>query len=171
MEINIRNAEIADLLRVNEIYNYYVLGSTCTFQIDPESMESRNQWFNCRGEKYPVIVALEGTSILGWGAISMFKERAAYANTGEISIYVDSQFQHQGIGRQLLKDLLERAGNSGFHTLISIIAADQAPSISLHEKFGFSKVAHLKEVGYKFGQWLDVIYMQHMEIQPGGSER
>ena len=161
MEINLRNAQAGDLIRINEIYNDYVLGSTCTFQIDPETMASRNQWFADRSEKYPVIVAEEHNTLLGWGAISRFKERAAYAYTGEISVYVDSRTLHQGIGEQLLRHLLGRANGSGFHSLISIIAADQTPSIRLHEKLGFSVVARLKEVGYKFNQWLDVIYMQY----------
>jgi phosphinothricin acetyltransferase len=157
----IRKAEAGDLTRINEIYNHYVTRSTCTFQVEPETLALRTQWFNARNEKYPVMVAVEGGKILGWGAISRFKKRAAYAFTGELSVYVDFQVLHRGIGEQLLRDLLERAKNLGFHTLISIIAADQAPSLMLHEKLGFYKVARLEEVGYKFNRWLDVIYMQY----------
>jgi phosphinothricin acetyltransferase len=160
MDIHIRIAEQGDLARINGIYNDYVLRSTCTFQIEPETMADRTRWFSSRSEKYPVIVAVDENVILGWGAISRFKERAAYANTGEISVYVDSQVLHRGIGEQLLRNLLKRAKALNFHTLISIIAADQVPSIRLHEKSGFSMAARLSEVGYKFGQWLDVIYMQ-----------
>ena len=162
MTMEIRNASSADLTRINDIYNYYVKNSTCTFQIDEETMASRIKWFENRDDHYPVTVAVEKNRILGWGAISRFKAREAYANTGEISVYVDASVHRQGIGEKLLTDLLKRSGALNFHTLISIIAADQVPSIKLHEKHKFKTVAELKEVGYKFGQWLDVVYMQYM---------
>ena len=162
MNIEIRLASSADLTRINDIYNYYVKNATCTFQIDEETIASRIKWFENRNGKYPVTVAVDKNKVLGWGAISRFKERAAYAPTGEISVYVDHRAHHQGIGEKLLVDLLERAKALGFHTLMSIISADQAPSIKLHEKYGFKVVADLKEVGYKFGKRLDVIYMQYM---------
>ena len=165
MEIKIRNAEIDDLERINEIYNYYVLESTCTYQTEPESIESRKKWFNDRNEKHPVIVAESDDRIIGWGAISRFKERKAYENTGEISVYVDQEWLGRGIGKRVLAYLIEQAGIAGLHTLMAIISADQIPSIKLHEKYGFKTVAHLKEVGYKFRAWLDVIYMQYMVME------
>jgi L-amino acid N-acyltransferase YncA len=164
MEIKLRNAEIDDLERINEIYNYYVFESTCTYQTEPEPIESRKNWFINRNEKHPVIVVENNSRILGWGATSRFKERKAYENTGEISIYIDHDWLHRGLGKVILSYLIEQAGQVGLHTLMAVISADQTPSILLHEKYGFKTVAHLKEVGYKFGQWLDVVYMQYMIV-------
>ncbi len=162
MEIKIRKAETNDLERINEIYNYYVLESTCTYQTEPEPIESRKKWFNNHNERHPVIVVENNGRILGWGAISRFKERKAYENTGEVSIYIDHEWLHRGLGQIILSWLIEQAGKVGLHTLMAVISADQIPSIKLHEKYGFKTVAHLKEVGYKFGAWLDVVYMQYM---------
>ena len=162
MEIKIRKAETDDLERINEIYNYYVLESTCTYQTEPEPIESRKKWFNNHNEKHPVIVAGIDNRILGWGAISRFKERKAYENTGEISVYIDHEWLHRGLGQAILSRLIEQAGNVGLHALMGVISADQTPSIKLHEKYGFETVGRLKEVGYKFGAWLDVVYMQYM---------
>ena len=162
MEINIRKAETNDLERINEIYNYYVFESTCTYQTEPEPIESRKKWFNNHHEKHPVIIAEIDNRILGWGAISQFKDRMAYENTGEISVYVDHEWLHRGLGQAILSRLIEKAGKSGLHTLMAVISADQTPSIKLHEKYGFDTVGRLKEVGNKFGAWLDVVYMQYM---------
>lgn len=162
MEIKIRKAEAGDLERINEIYNYYILNSTCTYQTEPEPIESRMNWFMNRNGKHPVLVAEVNSRVLGWGAISRFKERAAYENTGEVSVYIDSNWLHRGLGRAILIDLTGQAETSGLHTLMAVISADQTPSIKLHEKFGFKTVGRLKEAGYKFGKWLDVVYMQYM---------
>ena len=162
METTIRKAGTNDLERINEIYNYYVLESTCTYQTEPEPIESRKEWFNNHNEKHPVIVVENNGRILGWGAISRFKERKAYEHTGEISVYVDKEWLHRGLGKVLLTHLIEQAGSVGLHSLMAVISADQIPSIRLHEKYGFKTVAHLKEVGFKFGEWLDVVYMQYM---------
>lgn len=168
MEIKIRNAEINDLERINEIYNYYVLESTCTYQTEPEPIESRKEWFNNQDRKHPRIVAEIDNRILGWGAIARFKERKAYEHTGEISVYVDHERLHQGVGKVMLSWLIEQAGKVGVHSLMAVISADQTPSIKLHEKYGFKTVGHLKEVGNKFGEWLDVVYMQRMVMKNGG---
>jgi phosphinothricin acetyltransferase len=162
MKIIIRNGAFEDLARINEIYNYYVLESTCTYQTMEESIEARQAWFKDREEKHPVIVAEIDEKVLGWGAISRFKERTAYEHTGEVSVYVDHGWLHCGLGKTILASLIEKAGKAGLHSLMAIISADQIPSVKLHEKYGFKTVAHLKEVGYKFGAWLDVVYMQYM---------
>lgn len=170
MEIKIRKAGIKDLDRINEIYNYYVLESTCTYQTEPEPIESRKNWFINRNQKHPVIVIENNDKILGWGAISGFKERKAYENTGEVSVYVDHEWLHRGFGREILSRLIEEAGKIELHTLMAVISADQIPSIMLHEKYGFKTVGRLKEAGFKFGEWLDVVYMQYMVMKQGGED-
>jgi L-amino acid N-acyltransferase YncA len=160
--LRIRPASESDLEAINEIYNYYVLHSTCTYQEQPETSEDRKSWFTERSEKHPVTVALSDEQIVGWGSISLFRTRAAYRHTVENAVYVRHGFHRQGIGSLLLKDLIERARAVGHHAIIGAIDAEQAGSIALHSKFGFQMVGRLKQVGFKFERWLDVIYMELM---------
>jgi phosphinothricin acetyltransferase len=159
----IRLAEDADLQDINDIYNYYVPRSTCTYQLEPEPIEGRVEWFRQHpADRYPVIVAVLDGVIAGWGSLSPFRPRAAYAPTVEASVYIHHDFHRRGLGRLILEDLIHRARKAGFHSLIGGASADQTASIALQESMGFQKVAHLVEVGLKFGKRLDVVYLQLM---------
>jgi Sortase and related acyltransferases len=161
--MQIRLATAADLPAINDIYNHYVLHCTCTYQTEPETLESRQAWFaEHPADKYPVIVAESEGRVVGWGSLSKFRPRSAYAPTAEPSVYIHHEFLGHGLGRVLLVDLIKRAKEASFHSLIGGASADRAASLALQESLGFSRVAHLKEVGYKFGRWLDVIYFQLM---------
>jgi phosphinothricin acetyltransferase len=164
--ITIRLATAADLETINEIYNHYVINSTCTYQTEPENMDARRTWFAAHGERHPITVAEEAGQIVGWGSLSRFHARAAYSCTVENSIYVNPRQLRRGIGRMLLNDLIDRARRSGHHTIIAGIDAEQTPSVAIHAAMGFEKVALLKEVGFKFDRWLHVIYMQKMLNSP-----
>jgi phosphinothricin acetyltransferase len=94
------------------------------------------------------------------GALSPYHRRSAYRHTVEGSVYVHPDFLRRGIGSTILADLIERAREIGHHTILGVIDADQGPSIALHERFGFRPASHLREVGHKFGRWLDVVHMQ-----------
>jgi phosphinothricin acetyltransferase len=160
--IAIRLATAADLPAINAIYNHYVLTSTCTYQYEPETEEGRKAWFAAKGEKHPVIVAVEDGEIIGWGALSPFRDREGYRFTVEASIYIRHDRQRKGIGRAILSDLIERARNLGYRILIGGASADQTASVALQESLGFERVALFKEIGYKFDRWLDVVFMQMM---------
>lgn len=161
MSPTIRLATPADLPAINDIYNYYVPRSTCTYQLEPETLESRQAWFQAHSpEKYPVTVAELDGQIAGWGSLSKFRDRAAYDGTVEASIYIRHDSHRRGLGRTLLTDLIDRARAIGYHTLIGGCSADQTASLALQESLGFTRVAHFKEVGYKFDQRLDVIFLQ-----------
>lgn len=160
--ICIRPAVIEDAYAINDIYNHYVLNSTCTYQEEPESSESRLSWLKAHGGKYPILVAEHEGDIVGWGSISKYKERSAYRHTVEDSVYVRHDMQGHGIGTSLLGHLLESARANGYHSVIAIVSSDQPASISLHKKFGFVEAAHLREVGYKFDRWLDTRLLQLM---------
>jgi len=166
IEFKIRPAVQGDLARINEIYNHYVLSSTCSFQTSPESLESRTAWFESHGVSHPVLVADRGGLVLGWAAVSPYKSREAYRYTGEVAVYVDQEHHRQGIGRSLLGALIARAQEEGFRSLIAAIAAEQGPSLELHQSLGFQEIGRLAEAGYKFGRWLDVIHLQLMLDQP-----
>jgi phosphinothricin acetyltransferase len=156
----LRPAIEADIVPINDIYNHFVLHSTCTYQEEPEPLEGRLQWFHHHGERHPVIVAVRDGHVLGWGSLSAYHPRSAYRNTVENSVYIHHQHHRQGIGSLLLHDLIERARGAGYRAIIAAIDGEQPASIALHAKFNFQKVGHLKQVGYKFGRWLDVVYME-----------
>jgi phosphinothricin acetyltransferase len=163
MTPTIRLATASDLPAINDIYNYYIPRSTCTYQLEPETLEARQAWFAAHApEQYPVTVAEQDGQIVGWGSLSKFRDRAAYNPTVEASIYIHHAHHRRGIGLALLVYLIERARAIGFHSVIGGASGDQTASLALQESLGFSKVAHFREVGHKFGQRLDVVFMQLM---------
>jgi phosphinothricin acetyltransferase len=156
----IRLARVDDLPAINDIYNHNVLHSTCTYQEAPEPMEARRQWFAQHGARHPVTVAEMSGRVVGWGALSAYHARAAYRNTVEDSVYVDREYYRQGIGSLILRDLITRARAIGYHAIIASIDAEQTASVALHAKFAFEEVGHFKQVGFKFGRWLGVVYLE-----------
>jgi len=158
--ILIRAATSADLGAINDIYNHYVLQSTCTYQEEPEQPESRRRWFAHHGERHPVIVAEADGQVIGWGSLSAYHPRSAYRFTVENSVYVHHRHHRRGIGSRLLQELITRARAHGHRAIIAGIDAEQAASVALHAKFRFVEVGHFRRVGFKFGRWLDVIYME-----------
>jgi phosphinothricin acetyltransferase len=160
--IVIRQATVADLDAINAIYNHYVLHSTCTYQTEPETAVDRHAWLDRHGPEHPVVVAAVAGEVSGWGALSPFHARAAYCHTVENSVYVRHDRHRRGIGSALLRGLIVRARKIGHRTIIGGIDGEQAASIAIHAKHGFVQVGHLRQVGFKFGRWLDVFYMQLM---------
>ena len=161
-DVLLRPAILADLAVINAIYNHYVLASTCTYQTEPETAAARAAWFKAHGPEHPIMVAERDGAIVGWGSLSRFHPRTAYGRTVENSIYVHPKHHRQGIGAALLAEQIERARALGHQTIIAGIDAEQTASVSLHAKFGFTRVGYLVRVGFKFERWLDVIYMQRM---------
>jgi L-amino acid N-acyltransferase len=160
--MSLRLATAADLAAINAIYNHYVEHSTCTYQTEPETPAGRQKWFDAHDAEYPVTVAEIDGQVVGWASLSKYHLRAAYKPTVENSVYVHHAFQRRGLGRALLEDLIARASALGYHSIIAGISADQSASVTLHSQLGFVKVGQLREVGYKFDRWLDVLYMQRM---------
>jgi phosphinothricin acetyltransferase len=158
--VTIRPATEGDLTAINDIYNYYVLHSTCTYQEEPETIEDRRRWFHDHGEAHPIIVAQLNGKVVGWGSLSSYHRRSAYRRTVENSVYVHHQDHRRGIGSLLLKDLIARARPLGLRVIIAVIDAEQVGSVAIHAKFGFEKVGHMKQLGFKFNRWLDVVYME-----------
>ena len=158
----IRSAKEQDVDAINDIYNYYVLTSTCTFHLDPVAHEERLAWLREHNDRYAVTVAIKEGKLVGWASLSPHRTRPAYAGTVESSVYIDKDNHRQGIGRMLMVDLMGRAKNAGFHTLVAGAEASQIGSLLLHESLGFERIARYKEVGYKFDQWLDTVFLQIM---------
>ncbi len=150
----------SDLDAVNAIYNHYVLRSTCTYQLEPETEAARVAWFHDHGPAHPLLVAEHAGRVVGWASLSPFHSRCGYARTVENSVYVDRDFHRRGIGGALLAELVARARTLGHHAVIAGIDAEQTGSVALHARLGFVEAGRLREVGYKLGRWLDVVYMQ-----------
>jgi L-amino acid N-acyltransferase len=161
MNVRIRPATPEDLPAINDIYNHYVLHSTCTYQEIPSTLEERHAWFKAHDPQHPITVATDDHgALLGWGALSAFHSRCAYRFTVENSVYIHHAHHRQGLGRALLADLQQRAATLGHHSVLAVISADQAASVALHRSMGFTEAGLLRQVGYKFHRWLDVMYLQ-----------
>jgi len=156
----IRAATEADLVAINDIYNHYVLHSTCTYQEEPEPLAGRRQWFHRHDAAHPVIVAEVAGQVAGWGSLSIYHPRSAYRFTVENSVYVHPQHLRSGLGSRLLADLITRARSLGHRAIIAAIDSEQAGSVALHAKHGFKPAGHLRQVGFKFGRWLDAVYLE-----------
>jgi L-amino acid N-acyltransferase YncA len=157
---SLRDARPADLPAINDLYNYYVLNSTATFHERPMPIEERRAWWDEHENRYPLLVAEDGDQLLGWAVLSPYSGRCGYRFTVEDSVYLRPEACGKGLGRELLTALLDRGAAAGFHSVVAIIAAESEPSIRLHAGLGFREVGRLHEVGFKFGRWLDVIFMQ-----------
>jgi L-amino acid N-acyltransferase len=158
---SLRAAMIGDLAIINAIYTHSVLHSTSTYQTEPSTDAERTAWFKAHGPQHPVIVAEIDGRVVGWGSLSPFHARAAFNRTVEESVYIHHDFHRRGIGKAILADLLARAKTLGHHRVIAAISGDQEPSLVLHESMGFTERGRLTEVGFKFGRWLDLVYLEH----------
>lgn len=162
----LRPATAADLPAISAIYNHSVLTSTCTFALEPETLADREAWFAGRTAAHPVLVADAGGEVVAWGSLSPWNKRAGYAATVEWSVYVREDWQRKGLASAILAELVRLAKAAGHRTILGGVSADQTASLELHRRHGFVQAAHLREVGFKFGRWLDVIYLQLM-LEPG----
>lgn len=158
----VRLAKIDDAAAINDIYNHYVLTSTCTYQEEISTLPERQAWLAEHSPPHPVTVAEENGDVVGWASLSPFRARAAYRWTLENAVYVRHDLHRRGIGSALLADQIERARTLSHHCIIAVIDAEQSASIALHRRFDFHSVAHLREAGFKFNRWLDVVYLQRM---------
>ncbi|AFM42021.1 sortase-like acyltransferase [Desulfosporosinus acidiphilus SJ4] len=162
MKIGIRIAESHDLEQIREIYNWAVKNTVATFDLEERTIEQNIKWFNEHHTRYPLYVAIDQETVTGWGSISPFHPRPAYRPTGEFSIYIAPNFQGKGIGDVLLKHLCSCAKTLEYHSLIGLITGTNKASLKLAERNGFVQVGHYREVGIKFGEWLDVVAVQKM---------
>ena len=160
---SLRPATLDDLAKINAIYNPYVLTSTATYQTAPETEEARQAWFRDRDPiRHPVMIVELGSKSVAWGSLSPFGKREAFARTVENSIYIHPDFQRRGLGSLLLQNQIQQATAAGHHAIVSAISGDQPGSLALHAVHGFTETGRLREVGWKFGQWLDLVYLQRI---------
>jgi len=156
----LRNVHPDDAPSIADIYNHYVLNSPATFEEVPVSQHEMRQRILETARAYPWLVSEEDGKLLGYCYGRKWRERAAYRNSVETSIYLDPSAVGQGRGSALLGSLLTELRTRKFHTVIGGASLPNDASVALLEKFGFRPVAHFKEVGYKFDRWIDVGYWQ-----------
>lgn len=161
-DIILRLATQQDVQAMVDITNHYIQSSTCIMKEKDETDEERSSMLSGNGNGYPTFVAILSGEIVGWGGLAPHSERSVYRFTVNDAIYVRKDMTGHGIGSAILEKLIVVAKELGYHSMIAVIASDQERSILLHNKFGFTKVAHLYQVGFKFGRWTDVVQMQLM---------
>ena len=156
----IRNATLADAEQLAAIYNYYITNSYATFEeveVDAANFESRIKKVT---SKYPWLVYEKDNTILGYAYAGDFNTRCAYKYTAETSVYLKHDHLGNGVGSKLYMELLKILKANKFRAIIGGVSLPNEASVRLHEKLGFKKVAHYKDVGFKFGNWIDVAYWQ-----------
>jgi phosphinothricin acetyltransferase len=151
----IREAQYSDTKAIAEIYNYYIHNTIITFEMEPVTVEE----IASRMEKYkqlgPYLVYEENGEVTGYTYVSKFRERKAYENSVESTIYLKHGSGGKGVGFQLYSELLKQV-LAKYHVIIAGIALPNEASVRLHEKCGFKKIGHFSEVGRKFEKWIDV---------------
>jgi L-amino acid N-acyltransferase YncA len=158
----IRTATVDDAEAIRSIYNLEVTTSTVTFDLEPRSLADQRAWLAARSGAHSAIVAVAGDDVIGFASLSPWKDRPAYRTSVEDSVYVHRDHQGAGIGRILLTELVSVATASGFHAMFGRIVGGHDASIALHRALGFETVGVEKEVGRKFGRWLDVVLMEKL---------
>ena len=159
--VQIRKAVEKDLAGMLLIYNDIILNTTAVYDYKPHTIEMRQQWFKTKQEQgFPVFVAEENGKVVGFSSIGPFRAWAAYKYSVENSVYVAADQRGKGIAKLLMQPVIEAAEQLNMHTILAGIDATNDASIQLHRYFGFEEVAHFKQVGYKFGRWLDLKFLQ-----------
>lgn len=157
----IRSAAPADSAAITRIYNEYIRSTAVTFEEEPvTSDEIEGRMKQISGEGLPWLVTERAGNVVGYAYAGKWKNRSAYRFSVESTVYLDRSFAGHGLGSLLYGDLLGRLRGARVHVVVGVIALPNATSVALHEKFGFEKVAHFTEVGFKFDQWIDVGYWQ-----------
>lgn len=161
--VSLRTATLGDAEAMADIYNHEVETSTATFDLVPRSIDEQRAWIIARSGAFSAIVAEEPLhGVVGFAALSSYRDRAGYRTTVENSVYVHRSHQRRGVGRLLLTEVVSMARDSGFHTMIARIDSGSVGSLALHRSLGFVEVGLEREIGRKFGRWLDSVIMQRM---------
>lgn len=158
----IRDAQEQDFEQIQSIYAYHVLHSTATFEeVPPSVAEMQRRYEHLRQEGLPYLVAEINQEIVGYAYAGIYRPRAAYRFTLEDSIYLARGQIGKGLGKALLSKLLERCEQGPWRQMVAVIAGhDKHESIGLHRSLGFVHAGTQVATGYKFQQWIDVVFMQ-----------
>lgn len=161
MKTELRPYKLEDTQAIVAIINYNILNSTALYDYQPRTQAQQQTIFEEKLDKgFPVIVATFNEIVVGFGYYSEFRFREAYKYTVEHSVYVSNDYHGKGIGKALLKNLIDLAKKQKLHTMVAVIDSENQSSVAFHEQFGFTTVGIIKESGYKFDRWLHSVIMQ-----------
>jgi L-amino acid N-acyltransferase YncA len=165
----IRDAQERDLPEILAIYNEVIATSTAVYTMDPGALAERADWFGQRRQRgFPVLVAVEDESVRGFSSFGEFRGAFnGYRYSVEHSVHVRADARGKNVGSRLVEALFPLAAALGKHAMIGAVDAANDGSIRFHERLGFERVGHLKEIGHKFGRWLDLVFMQRFLDAPG----
>ncbi len=159
----IRPATEADLPAILAIYNEVIANTTAAYVYEPHTLEMRRAWFHdLKSGGWPVIVSEENDTITGFGCIGVFRSKPGYKYSGEHTVHVHAHHRGKGLGRALLLALIAEAERMELRTLIGGIDADNTVSLKLHRDLGFVETARMPNVAWKFGRWLELVFVQLM---------
>jgi phosphinothricin acetyltransferase len=161
-DVKIRPAARDDLPRLTEIYNYYVVNTPITFDLEPVTVDQRARWFDDHAgtKRHRLFVAEDSGVVVGWAGTGPFRDRAAYDTSVETSIYCANDMKGRRIGAMMYRVLLEALKNEDIHRVLAGITLPNEASIALHRKFGFTEVGIFTECGRKFDRYWDVVWME-----------
>jgi phosphinothricin acetyltransferase len=159
--ISTRDAVEEDFPAITAIYNEVLLHSTAIYSDEPASVAQRVELWRARQQQnYPTLVACAGDSVIGFSSFGDFRARPGYRFTVEHTVHVHESWRGRGAGSSLVQALIPRAAALGKHVMLGAIDAENAASLRFHERLGFERVAHFREVGFKFGRFLDLVFVQ-----------
>jgi L-amino acid N-acyltransferase len=159
--MDICDAAERDLSSMVAVYNDVVATSTAIYRDDPISLDEYREWWRVRtAQGYPVLVVRQAGEAVALASFGDFRPWPGYRFTVEHSVHVRAGLRGQGLGTALVRTLIDRATALGKHVMIAGVDADNAASLRFHERLGFERAAHLREVGHKFGRWLDLVFLQ-----------
>jgi L-amino acid N-acyltransferase YncA len=160
--VAVRLARLEDAEAIRTIYNLEITESTVTFDLVPRTIADQQAWLAEHDGVHPAVVAEVDGEVVGFGSLAPYRSRPAYATTVEDSVYVRRDLRGVGCGRAILGELVGLATRHGFHAVMARIVGGHEASIGLHTACGFGLVGVEREVGRKFGRWLDVVLMQRL---------
>jgi L-amino acid N-acyltransferase len=159
----IRDASANDVPGILAIYNDVIATSTAVYREDPATLDDRQQWFDARRTQgYPVLVATDDSGIVGFASYGDFRTWPGYRFSVEHTVHIRADYRGRGAGTSLMHALIQRAVAQDKHVIIGGVDADNESSLRFHERLGFVRVAHLRQVGFKFGRWLDLVFVQRI---------
>lgn len=162
----LRQAGPEDLAAITALMNENIRNSTAVYHYEERRLEDVTRWYDDKQRrKHPLFVAEEAGVFLGYGTFGPYRPHDGYARTVEHSVYVDKNHQGKGAGGALLEALIEAAQRDGYHAMVAYIDAENQQSIRLHERKGFQNCGRLREVGYKFGRYLDLVIMERLLLE------
>jgi L-amino acid N-acyltransferase YncA len=161
IDVLVRDAGEDDLPGLIAIYNDVLATSTAIYRDTPLTPDEGRDWWRARQAMgYPILVAADGTGIVGFASFGDFRPWPGYRFTVEHTVHVRADRRGTGVGHSLMRPLLVRAAALGKHVVIAGVDAANGPSLHFHERLGFVRCAHFREVGWKFGRWLDLVFLQ-----------